>query len=869
MTDHHPPRLELMAPFCREVHEWLAEDPRNVVAVHCKAGKGRTGVMICAYLMYCNFYPSPRQNMDYYSIVRTRNNKGVTIPSQRRYVYYYSHLRQHQLNYVPLRVQLVGVYIECPPKSRNSIFRDQLSLRVANGDVDVFYGPPMGINDDIWTQEEAAWARNASPIGLDSYDPNNPIPGHDCISRRAFGWTIPESKPVFLEGDVRVDLFVQRWFISMFSSTARAKVGHIWFNTMFCCPNACGGTPYVHGDEAFPYPDGETTIAEKKGKDKSEFWPGGEQRRLITTQPPPDFLPDPPSVIQDCYFTPKKEQSSSSLSGSTKKRDPRQPQKVLYEPDSPEGRLEALPDPCIYESSGSKCSSDMFDVDSGEKKPPPNLDKEAYVDEETVQKVKSKSARRELYVHPKAVGSRMSERKSAPLLSPDNSIDIESSQPRRTSSASPIPGSKPKSASMPDTCLETPSDEQAKESRFSKAKSVAKRFFPSSSQKKSKEEREEIKETQKREKKLSKKEKKAKKRASDATSVISPVLPFEDLEIFEAPGIDAHCPEESVQRIYKDQNRYPPRFAINRMLSEAHEYGIVEDTYNDRLRSASIGDEPVQCAPVGRPTASGPNRIERQPNEHVCVFPLVEVDRACKNSEMPKGFKLIVVTRCVEPKMARHAEAFTNITYEKQQKVNEESFAKTQRGKPHLEVLTDKSRDEYGAGKSWPPVIQYGCGESPTLSDHAFFDDARARDNRYCRFFHKQRRDSLSKYPSTSHDCTLSGKPSQGEAVSKAEEEKKEEQRACVASPLNLGQMLEDSQLLEDRIDRFDDAVDMEVRSYHPDAVNWENSNSSRSSSSSEENPLAPSEADIANDCLQYKQLVNGENGSKPEATGP
>ncbi|VDM46634.1 unnamed protein product [Toxocara canis] len=75
MNDHHPPRLELMAPFCRAVHEYLAADDRNVVAVHCKAGKGRTGVMICAYLVYINFYLSPRQNMDYYSIVRTVNNK--------------------------------------------------------------------------------------------------------------------------------------------------------------------------------------------------------------------------------------------------------------------------------------------------------------------------------------------------------------------------------------------------------------------------------------------------------------------------------------------------------------------------------------------------------------------------------------------------------------------------------------------------------------------------------------------------------------------------------------------------------------------------------------------------------------------------
>ena len=44
--DHNPCPLALIAPFCRSVEAWLAEDERNVVAVHCKAGKGRTRVAL-------------------------------------------------------------------------------------------------------------------------------------------------------------------------------------------------------------------------------------------------------------------------------------------------------------------------------------------------------------------------------------------------------------------------------------------------------------------------------------------------------------------------------------------------------------------------------------------------------------------------------------------------------------------------------------------------------------------------------------------------------------------------------------------------------------------------------------------------------
>lgn len=93
--DHNPPPFEMIQECCEDMDAFLKEKEGNVIVVHCKAGKGRTGTIICCYLVWNREWPSADDAMSYYAAMRTYNKKGVTIPSQKRQIGHFAQYIHH------------------------------------------------------------------------------------------------------------------------------------------------------------------------------------------------------------------------------------------------------------------------------------------------------------------------------------------------------------------------------------------------------------------------------------------------------------------------------------------------------------------------------------------------------------------------------------------------------------------------------------------------------------------------------------------------------------------------------------------------------------------------------------------------------
>uniref|UniRef100_A0A7N6FH94 Tensin 1 n=1 Tax=Anabas testudineus TaxID=64144 RepID=A0A7N6FH94_ANATE len=92
--DHHAPALDKICSMCKAIDTWLNGEQHNVVVLHNKGNRGRTGVVVAAYMHYSNISASADQALDRFAMRRFYEDKALPVgqPSQRRYVQYFNGL---------------------------------------------------------------------------------------------------------------------------------------------------------------------------------------------------------------------------------------------------------------------------------------------------------------------------------------------------------------------------------------------------------------------------------------------------------------------------------------------------------------------------------------------------------------------------------------------------------------------------------------------------------------------------------------------------------------------------------------------------------------------------------------------------------
>ncbi len=90
------PPLGMLFNICTSIESWLVADEENVALVHCLNGMGRTAILISCFLAWVGRAPSPQLGLEWVSGCKGIPVDKLTVPSQRRYLQYFSDILDGQ-----------------------------------------------------------------------------------------------------------------------------------------------------------------------------------------------------------------------------------------------------------------------------------------------------------------------------------------------------------------------------------------------------------------------------------------------------------------------------------------------------------------------------------------------------------------------------------------------------------------------------------------------------------------------------------------------------------------------------------------------------------------------------------------------------
>lgn len=174
-VDHHPPPFALLPSITNAIDGHLSR-PGALAVIHCKAGKGRSGLSVCSYLIAYRGW-SIEDALRNFTKKRMRPGfgEGVSIPSQRRYLNYVAQWTAMDKKYSPTMVEITRLVVrnlregfsiavrELQDEGRRITTIHEFSpseISTVDGETIIVPKVPIRINSDIciYISQGHAWA---------------------------------------------------------------------------------------------------------------------------------------------------------------------------------------------------------------------------------------------------------------------------------------------------------------------------------------------------------------------------------------------------------------------------------------------------------------------------------------------------------------------------------------------------------------------------------------------------------------------------------------------------------------------------------------------------------------------------------------
>mmetsp|Transcript_35229 Transcript_35229/g.114050 ORF Transcript_35229/g.114050 Transcript_35229/m.114050 type:complete len:711 (-) Transcript_35229:59-2191(-) len=224
-ADHCPPTLPMLAEFCRDVEDWLRTKDENVVVVHCKAGKGRTGTHICALLVFARAFASAYEALLWYEVMRGGTRSGVTIPDQIRWVAMlerWFRYKDEGLNSNPMG----------PPNAHRlrSVRMGPMSLEMLRGEGS---GVDGGSSASDCAVSLSAAVSSRADVARRRFTHQYPLVKAVVDEHRMLEVMMPEGGPVWEENDGMLQVVLITKVQGMLKSSTLKKKMQVWWHHSF------------------------------------------------------------------------------------------------------------------------------------------------------------------------------------------------------------------------------------------------------------------------------------------------------------------------------------------------------------------------------------------------------------------------------------------------------------------------------------------------------------------------------------------------------------------------------------------------------------------------------------------------------------